>query len=99
MQGMKKNKKACDHGQISFLCKYYFFYEVIENYILRIIYKLHDLLHVFLQCDVPEGGMVPKTWYMRDDETEKDRSPGEHTFNSDSIYHTAHVVKEFPHEV
>ena len=51
------------------------------------------------QCDVPEGGLVPKSFYMRDDELEKDRSPDEVPFGADTLYHTAHVVKDWPHEV
>ena len=55
-----------------------------------------------LQCDVPEGGLVPKSLYMnRDDEDEKDkdRSPEESPFGTDSLYHTAYVMKDWPHEV
>ncbi|CAG5123336.1 unnamed protein product, partial [Candidula unifasciata] len=46
-------------------------------------------------CDVPEGGLVPKSLYQ---EELVDRSPEEHPLSTDSLYHTASVVKEFPHE-
>lgn len=49
-----------------------------------------------MQCDVPEGGLVPKSLYQ---EELIDRSPDEPHLISDSLYQTAHVVKEFPHEV
>lgn len=54
---------------------------------------------LYLQCDVPEGGLVPKTLYMGDDDSEKDRSPDETPFGGESLYHTAYVVKDYPHEV
>ena len=49
------------------------------------------------QCHVPDGGAVPKSLYMKDEET--DKSPDEPSLTTDSIYQTAHVVKEYPHEV
>ena len=52
-----------------------------------------------LQCDVPEGGIVPKSLYAVEDDMEKDRSPEDSHFRSDSLYHTAYVHKDFPHEV
>ena len=55
-----------------------------------------------MQCGVPEGGLVPKSLYMNrddEDEKEKDRSPEESPFGTDSLYHTAYVMKDWPHEV
>lgn len=48
-------------------------------------------------CHVPDGGAVPKSLYMSDEEA--DKSPDEPSLTTDSIYQTAHVVKEYPHEV
>ena len=57
------------------------------------------LLFFLFQCHLPEGSLVPKKLYMSDDDS-VDRLPiDDSPFNSDSIYHTAHVVKEYPHEV
>jgi len=41
--------------------------------------------------------MVPKSLYIctSEEDVDKDRSPD----GPDSIYHTAYVVKDFPHEV
>lgn len=47
-------------------------------------------------CDVPEGGLVPKSLYQED---LMDGSPDEPPLTHDSLYQTSHVVKEFPHEV
>ncbi|XP_025086727.1 SEC14-like protein 1 isoform X4 [Pomacea canaliculata] len=55
-----------------------------------------DFLGGDCYCDVPEGGLVPKSLYQ---EELIDRSPDEPHLISDSLYQTAHVVKEFPHEV
>ncbi len=54
-----------------------------------------------LQCDVPEGGLVPKSLYYsrEEDEENKDRSPEESPFGGDTLYHTAYVMKDWPHEV
>lgn len=49
------------------------------------------------QCHIPDGGVVPKSLYMKDDDA--DKSPDEPTFATDSIYQTTHVVKDYPHEV
>ena len=52
---------------------------------------------MFFQCDVPEGGLVPKSLYKED---YIDRSPDEPPLTiGDSLYLTAQVVKEYPHEV
>ena len=55
------------------------------------------------QCHVVEGGPVPKSLYRlseEDVERDKDRTPPEETpFTLDGLYHTAHVVRDFPHEV
>ncbi|XP_014770135.1 SEC14-like protein 5 isoform X1 [Octopus bimaculoides] len=48
-------------------------------------------------CHIPDGGVVPKSLYMKDDDA--DKSPDEPTFATDSIYQTTHVVKDYPHEV
>ena len=46
---------------------------------------------------MPEGGLVPKSLY---NEELVDKSPDEpSSLTPNSLYHTAHVVKEFPHEV
>ena len=46
---------------------------------------------------MPEGGLVPKSLYK---EEHVDRSPDEPPIHiGDSLYNTAHVVKEFPNEV
>jgi hypothetical protein len=50
-----------------------------------------------LQCGVPDGGLVPKSLYQED---LLDRSPDEpSTLSPNSLYQTAHVVREFPNEV
>ncbi len=43
--------------------------------------------------------MVPKCLYMTEEDLERDRSPEEAPFGAGSLYHTAHVMKDFPHEV
>ncbi|KAL5018685.1 hypothetical protein ScPMuIL_004407 [Solemya velum] len=55
-----------------------------------------DFLSGDCYCDVPEGGLVPKGLYK---EEFIDRSPDEPPLRSDSVYQTAHVVKEYPNEV
>ena len=42
---------------------------------------------------------MPKSLYALEEEVDKDRSPEESHFGADSLYHTAYVVKDFPHEV
>ena len=39
------------------------------------------------QTDIPEGGLVPKSYYMSVEEFEKDQSPGPHLLE-DSIYNS-----------
>ena len=51
-----------------------------------------------LQCNVPDGGLVPKSQYMSDD-VERDKSPEDRVFGEDTLYHTAYVAKDYPHEV
>ncbi|KAI0220333.1 SEC14-like protein 1 [Lamellibrachia satsuma] len=46
-------------------------------------------------CDVPDGGIVPKSLYMANDEIDTDES----SFRVENVYHTAHVQKDYPHEV
>ncbi|XP_067673687.1 SEC14-like protein 5 isoform X1 [Haliotis asinina] len=46
-------------------------------------------------CDVPDGGLVPKSLYQ---EELVDKSPDEPPLSVDSLYNTAHVVKDYPHE-
>ena len=65
-----------------------------------------QIIHIFkhfalvFQCDVPEGGLVPKSLYFnREEEEDKDRSPDESPFSRDTLYHTAYVMKDWPHEV
>ena len=36
---------------------------------------------------------------MTDDDSDKERSPEEAAFGPDNLYHTAYVVKDYPHEV
>ncbi|KAI8794138.1 SEC14-like protein 1 isoform X1 [Biomphalaria glabrata] len=55
-----------------------------------------DFLGGDCYCDVPEGGLVPKSLYQED---LVDRSPEEQTLSTDSLYQTAAVAKDFPHEV
>ncbi|KAK7111754.1 SEC14-like protein 1 isoform X2 [Littorina saxatilis] len=56
-----------------------------------------DFLGGDCYCDVPEGGLVPKSLYQ---EELIDRSPDEQSaLSPSSLYQTAHVVREFPHEV
>lgn len=47
-------------------------------------------------CDVPEGGLVPKTLY-KEEFTEK--SPDGPPLCTASLYQTCHIVKDFPNEV
>ncbi|XP_078316638.1 SEC14-like protein 5 isoform X2 [Crassostrea virginica] len=47
-------------------------------------------------CDVPDGGLVPKSLYR---EEYQDKSPEGPPLSVDSCYNTSHVVKDFPHEV
>ena len=52
------------------------------------------------ECNVPEGGLVPKSLYFnREEDEERDRSPEDSPFGGDSLYHTAYVMKDWPHEV
>ena len=39
-------------------------------------------------CPIPEGGLVPKSYYMSVEEFEKDQSPGPHLLE-DSFYNSA----------
>ncbi|KAK7501943.1 hypothetical protein BaRGS_00006695 [Batillaria attramentaria] len=55
-----------------------------------------DFLGGDCYCDVPEGGLVPKSLYQ---EQLMDGSPDDPPLSHDSLYQTAHVVKDFPHEV
>ena len=36
---------------------------------------------------------------MVDEDMDKDKSPDEVPFGADTLYHTAYVVKDYPHEV
>ena len=56
----------------------------------------NNLLLFSLQCDVPEGGLVPKSLYK---EEYSDKSPEGPPLSIDSLYQTSYVVKDFPHEV
>ncbi|XP_076458817.1 SEC14-like protein 1 isoform X2 [Babylonia areolata] len=56
-----------------------------------------DFLGGDCYCGVPEGGLVPKSMYQ---EELIDRSPDEpSSLSPNSLYQTAHVVKDFPNEV
>lgn len=57
------------------------------------VYELCDCCY---QCDVPEGGLVPKTLY-KEEFTEK--SPDGPPLCTASLYQTCHIVKDFPNEV
>lgn len=48
-----------------------------------------------LQCDVPEGGLVPKSLYRTAEELENE----EIKLWTETIYKTASVFKGAPHEV
>jgi len=48
-----------------------------------------------LQCDIPEGGMVPKSLYRTAEELESE----EHCLLTDSIYKSANIFKGAPYEV
>lgn len=48
-----------------------------------------------LQCDVPEGGLVPKSLYRTAEELESE----ENHLLSDSIYKSASIFKGAPYEV
>jgi len=50
---------------------------------------------VFIQCDVPEGGLVPKSLYR----TAEDLENEEVKLWNESIYKSASVLKGYPHEV
>jgi hypothetical protein len=62
-----------------------------------IFIQIHFDIYVVLQCDVPEGALVPKSLYK---EEYMDRSPDEQPLNvANSLYQTAHIIKDYPHEV
>lgn len=48
-----------------------------------------------LQCDIPEGGMVPKSLYRTAEELESE----ENRLLKDSIYKSASIFKGAPYEV
>lgn len=56
-----------------------------------------NLFHfIFLsQCDIPEGGMVPKCLYRTAEELESE----ENSLLTDSIYKSAGIFKGAPYEV
>ena len=43
-------------------------------------------------CPIPEGGLVPKSYYMPVEEFEKDQSPGPHLLE-DSFYNSASSMR------
>ena len=43
-------------------------------------------------CDIPEGGLVPKSYYMSSEAFEKDQSPGPHLTDS-SCYQSISLNK------
>ena len=47
--------------------------------------------------DIPEGGLVPKSYYMSVEEFEKDQSPGPHLLE-ESFYHSTSLSKGQVHE-
>ena len=42
---------------------------------------------------IPEGGLVPKSYYMSVEEFEKDQSPGPHLLDAESCYHSTSLHK------
>ncbi len=48
-----------------------------------------------LQCDIPEGGLVPKSLYRTAEELESE----ENRLLTDSIYKSASIFKGAPYEV
>merc|ERR1719237_746631 len=44
-------------------------------------------------CDIPEGGLVPKSYYMSSEAFEKDQSPGPNHFLEESFYHSMSLSK------
>jgi hypothetical protein len=51
---------------------------------------------LIFQCDVPDGGLVPKSLYK---EEYSDKLPEGPPLSIDSLYQTSYVVKDYPHEV
>ena len=51
---------------------------------------------MIFQCDVPDGGLVPKSLYK---EEYSDKLPEGPPLSIDSLYQTSYVVKDYPHEV
>lgn len=49
------------------------------------------------ETEIPEGGLVPKSYYMSVEEFEKDQSPGPHLLE-DSIYNSTSLSKGQVHE-
>lgn len=50
---------------------------------------------LLLQCDIPEGGLVPKSMYRTAEELESE----ENRLLTDSIYKSASIFKGAPYEV
>lgn len=48
-----------------------------------------------LQCNVPEGGLVPKSLYM----TEEEQEHTDQLWQWSETYHSASVLRGAPHEV
>lgn len=57
--------------------------------------ELYILSLPHVQCDVPEGGLVPKSLYRTAEELENE----EIKLWTETIYKTASVFKGVPHEV
>lgn len=53
------------------------------------------LLFLILKCDIPEGGLVPKSLYRTAEELESE----ENRLLTDSIYKSASIFKGAPYEV
>ncbi|XP_067128421.1 SEC14-like protein 1 isoform X1 [Centruroides vittatus] len=56
-----------------------------------------DFLGGECQTTIPEGGLVPKTYYMSDEEYEREKAEGHHLFD-DSMYHSVSMAKGQVHE-
>ena len=48
--------------------------------------------------EIPEGGLVPKSYYMSVEEFVKDQSPGPHPLLEETFYHSTSLVKGQVHE-
>lgn len=59
--------------------------------------SIPDFLGGECKATIPEGGLVPKTFYMSEEEYEREKAEG-HNFFDDSMYHSVSIVKGQAHE-